>query len=300
MYISQHYNYLAQKAHFTSRTISFLVVLNLLTLLAEATRLKLMVRKLRYNCSIFEAWNLFSVMQAVNHIVLKAGTFSGGFYLSKKHGISFHKYCAFVVTYVVVMVHASGFLGLGVSFGFIMSGYQVPLTIPLFFFGVIVLSLACIVLARIPLSLSKFPGIVQKFIYSWKEIYTDNWLIVLMVIVEIFYYVFSALRFMMASSVFSESVTFLDSVVVVTIGNFIRVASIVPGGIGVAEIVSGWTAGILGENAGIAGLSAGLDRFIYVCIIMIFGSIGFFTLSGRSEFHQPYHQEKSCTEIRTS
>ena len=97
---------------------------------------------------------------------------------------------------------------------------------------------------------------------------------------------------MTAVSMFSGDVRFLDSVVVVTVGNFLRLASIVPGGIGVAEVASGWTAGLLGKDAGLSGLSAGLDRVVYVVLIMIFGAIGFFTLSGRSEFHKPSEQDK--------
>ena len=96
---------------------------------------------------------------------------------------------------------------------------------------------------------------------------------------------------MTAVAMFSGKITLLESVVVLAVGNFLRVVSIVPGGLGVAEIASGWTAGILGTDAGISGLSAGLDRLFYVGIVMLFGGIGFLTLSGRSEFHKPSAQK---------
>ena len=101
---------------------------------------------------------------------------------------------------------------------------------------------------------------------------------------------------MTAVSMFSGNISFFESVVVVFIGNFLRVAAIVPGGMGISEVASGWTAGVLGGDAGLSGLSAGLVTLVYVVLVMIFGSIGFFTLSGRSEFHKP-PEEENTSEI---
>jgi uncharacterized membrane protein YbhN (UPF0104 family) len=102
--------------------------------------------------------------------------------------------------------------------------------------------------------------------------------------VETFYYLASALRFMAALSMFSGKASLLDGVVVVTVGNFLRIASIIPGGLGVAELASGWTAGLMGGDAGLAGLSAGLDRLTYVFCIMLSGGIGFMAISGGKDF----------------
>ena len=293
-YLSKNYDRFASGVHFTWINISLLIVANLLTVLCESIRLKLQIKKVGYNPGLLHSWHLLTVIQAANHIILKAGTFSAGFYMSKKYGIVLHAYLAFVITYVVIMILASGIFGLFVVLGFMVSGFKINPLLLLFFGMIILISSGFIGIASINISLGRLPKVIKRFITSWKEIYSDYHLVLILVVVELFYFLFSSLRFMTAVSMFSGNVSFLDGVVVVTVGNFLRVASIVPGGLGIAEVASGWTAAILGGDAGLSGLAAGLDRLVYVMLIMIFGGIGFLTLSGRSEFHRPpeYNTDK--------
>jgi uncharacterized membrane protein YbhN (UPF0104 family) len=286
-YIAAHYDRFAGRAHFTWLNISLLFLLNIGTLLCESTRLRIQVKKIGRDLGQAGAWHMFTLMQAVNHIVLKAGTFSGGYYLSRRFNISFNSYIAFLISYIVIMVFSSGVLGLLVSGLYIILGDSVNSLIPLFFIFIIISTTLLIVSARIHLPFVRLPKVLAHFFHSLKFIYSDYRMLSLLVVVELFYYLLTALRFMVAVSMFSAHSSLLDSVVVVTIGNFLRVATIIPGGMGIAEVASGWAAGILGDDAGISGLSAGLDRLMYVLIVMIAGGIGFLTLSNRKEFHQP-------------
>lgn len=286
-YVYSHYERFASEAHFTVFNVSLLVALNVATMLMESVRLKFQVRKLGYSMRLPEAWHILTILQAANHFVLKLGTFSAGYYMSKKFRISFHAYCAFIITYVVFMVLGSGVFGLLTVAGYMLAGIHVDLILPLFFIAIIGACGLVFAFASINIPVGRFPHIVQKVVKAWREIYTDYRLMVVMVIIETFYFMTCALRFLVAVSMFSVKMSFLDAVVVVTIGNFLRVASIVPGGLGIAEVASGWTAAALGGDAGISGLSAGLDRLVYVGLVMVFGGIGFLTLSGRSEFHKP-------------
>ena len=291
-YVSVNYEKFATGARFTAGNISLLAGLCMLTLLFESVRMKFQVRKLGHRISLLDAWHIFTVLQATNHIVLKAGTFSAGYYMSKKYRISFHAYCAFVITYVVIMVLASGVFGLCVSIVYILLGTGTSLLLPLFFVAIIVTCAAVISLATVNIPVRRLPHFMQRVIKAWREIYSDYNLILTMVVIEMFYFLTCSLRFLVAVSMFSVDMSFLDAVVVVTVGNFLRIASIVPGGLGIAEVASGWTAAVVGNDAGIAGLSAGLDRLIYVVLLMVFGGVGFLTLSGRSEFHKPKEEEE--------
>ncbi|MFA6471428.1 MAG: lysylphosphatidylglycerol synthase domain-containing protein [Candidatus Latescibacterota bacterium] len=286
-YIYANYDRFASQAHFTWLNVSLLFLLNICTLLCESTRLRIQVKKIGHDLGQSGAWHMFTLMQAVNHMILKAGTFSGGYYLSKRFNISFNSYIAFLISYIVVMVFSSGALGLLVSIIYIFFGYSVDPMIPLFFILVIVITAVLILFTRINLPCKKLPKFIENFFSSLKFIYSDYRMLSLLVIVELFYYLFSALRFMVTVSMFSSHAGLLGSIVVVTVGNFLRVATIIPGGMGIAEVASGWTAGILGNDAGISGLSAGLDRLMYFVIVMIAGGIGFLTLSNRKEFKKP-------------
>jgi uncharacterized membrane protein YbhN (UPF0104 family) len=289
-YIVSHYDHFAGRAHFTWLNISLLFLLNICTLICESTRLRIQIKKIGHDLGQSGAWHMFTLMQAVNHMILKAGTFSGGYYLSKRFGISFHAYVTFLISYIVVMVFSSGLLGLLVSGLFIALGYTVNILIPFFFIIIIISTTLLIFSTRFKLPLKKLPKFIDLFLNSLKFIYSDYRMLSLLITVELFYYLFSALRFMVTISMFSSHTTLLGSIVVVTIGNFLRVATIIPGGMGIAEVASGWTAGILGSDAGISGLSAGLDRLMYVLIVMIAGGIGFLTLTNRKEFKK--HFEK--------
>jgi uncharacterized membrane protein YbhN (UPF0104 family) len=286
-YISTHFEQFAGKAHFTPGAVALLVFLNLCTILLESTRLRLMIRKLGRDLGQVTSWNMMTLMQAVNHVVLKAGTFSGGYYLSRRYGISLNSYIAFVMTYVVVMVLASGVLGLMVAAFIRLSGLTVHPYIPLFFILIIVSTAGCLAAARIRLVFSWLPKVLVRFFEALRFIYTDYRMLLFLLGIEILYYTMTAFRFMTAVSLFSGHSDFLSAVVVVTVGNFLRIATIVPGGIGIAELASGWTAGLLGSSTAISGLSAGLDRLVYVALIMIFGGVGFLAISNRGEFHRP-------------
>jgi uncharacterized membrane protein YbhN (UPF0104 family) len=283
-YIREHFDRIAGKASFSVVNVVTLFLLNLATIFFESTRLRLQVRKLGKDLGPLLSWHMLALMQAVNHVVLKAGTFSGGWYLARRYGISFTSYVSFLVTYVFVMVLASGVLGMLLTSVFFLMGEKIHLFIPLFFGGVILLSTGIIAGARIRFPVHFLPKTIAHFFESLRYIYSDHRLLLILVGVESLYYLTSALRFMTALSMFSGKASLLDGVVVVTVGNFLRIASIIPGGLGIAELASGWTAGLMGGDAGLAGLSAGLDRLMYVFCIMLFGGIGFMAISGGKDF----------------
>ncbi len=290
-YISTHFAQFSEKVQVTPGAVALLVFLNLCTILLESARLRIMIRKLGRDMGQIAAWNMMTLIQAVNHVILKAGTFSGGYYISRRFGISFNSYVAFVMTYVVVMVLASGVLGLTVTALFQLSGAAVNPYLPLFFLLVIASAAGCLAAARIRLAFSWLPTVLLRFFEAIRFIYSDYRMLLLLLGIEVLYYTATALRFMVAFSMFSGHTDFLSAVAVVTVGNFLRIATIVPGGIGIAELASGWTAGLLGASASLSGLSAGLDRLFYIALIMIFGGIGFLAISNRGEFHRPPERE---------
>jgi len=290
-YVGKNYDRFAAEAHFTVWNVALLVILNLATILVEALRLKIMIHKLGHRLNLTSAWRFITITQALNHIVLKAGTFSVGFYLSKKFSFSFHSYVAFVVPYVVIMTLASGVSGLVVTLSYLVTGHTVDIMLPAFFLAVITGCTGFVAIARFSYTPRFMPRILRKVITCWNEIYSDYRLILTLTAVEIVYFTLCSLRFMVAVTMFSANVSILSSVVVLTVGNFLRVAALVPGGLGIAEVASGWTAALFGSDPGLSALSAGLDRLVYIAFVMVFGGIAFLTLSGRSDLHRPTGDE---------
>ena len=286
-YAVLNYERFASQAHFTCINITILVIFNILTILCESVRFRIQTRWLGQDVGMVRSLYLFGLLQSVNHLILKAGTFSTGYYLSRRYNISFHTYIAFMMTYIIIFVLASGLLGIFVSIGFMLLGSNVNILIPAFFAAIIAGAAGFIAAAKIKISFHRFPKVISVFLQSITEIYTDYKLIGSLVLVEMLYYLLCTARFMTAITMFGSKMNLLDGIVVITVGNFLRVASIMPGGLGIAEFASGWTAKILGHEFGLSGLSAGLDRLVYVVLIVIVGCTGFFTLSGRKEFHQP-------------
>ncbi|MBN1290964.1 MAG: flippase-like domain-containing protein [Candidatus Latescibacteria bacterium] len=286
-YAVLNYERFTTQAHFTCINITILIIFNVLTILCESVRFRIQIRWLGHDVGMVRSWYLFGSLQALNHLILKAGTFSTGYYLSRRYNISFHSYVAFMMTYIIVFVLASGLLGILISIIFMLAGITVNILIPAFFSAIVLFALGFIGAAKIKISLKRFPKIISVFLRSITEIYTDYKLIGSLVLVEMLYYLLCTARFMTAVTMFGSHINLLDGIVVTTVGNFLRVASIMPGGLGIAEFASGWTANILGHEFGLSGLSAGLDRLVYVVLIIVVGCIGFFTMSGRKEFHQP-------------
>ena len=296
-YFTSHFDTYARRANFTPGRIFLLIMLNLCTIACESVRLRMMIRKLGKDIGPILSWHMITLFQAVNHIVLKAGTFSGGYYLSRRYNISFNSYIAFVVTYVVVIVLASGILGFFLSMAYLLAGVRTGPLIPLFFLAVILGSAGMIAAARIRLPLRRLPKPAAHFLESIRTIYSDTGMLALFLGIECLYHLTTALRFMTAVSLFSGHSGLLDSIIVVSVGNFLRIATIVPGGIGIAEVASAWTSGLLGDDAGLAGLSAGLDRLVYILLVMAFGGIGFLSITNRREFHRPSETACNASEL---
>ncbi|MCD6308717.1 MAG: flippase-like domain-containing protein, partial [Candidatus Latescibacteria bacterium] len=270
-YVGKNYDRFAADAHFTVWNVSLIIILNLATILVEASRLRIMIRKLGHRMNLASALRFITITQALNHVVLKAGTFSVGYYMSKKFDFSFHSYVAFVVPYVVVMTLASGVAGLVVTLSYLLAGCAVDMLLPTFFLAVIISCTGFVAIARFSYTPRFMPRILRTVISCWNEIYSDYRLILSLIAVEIVYFTLCSIRFMVAVTMFSANVSILSSVVVLTVGNFLRVAALVPGGLGIAEVASGWTAALLGDDPGISALSAGLDRLVYVAFVMVFG-----------------------------
>ncbi len=291
-YLSGHYDLNSLRSSFTPKGLAILAALNFFTILCESIRLRLMIRKLgAKDVGILEAWHLMTLVQALNLVVLKAGTLSGGYYLSKRHGIAFSSYLAFVVTYVVVIVLASGVLGLIISGIYALAGMRVNPLVPLLFLGAAAVSAGTILATRFRLPVDRFPDTLRRFFESIRVIYSDTGLLVLMTGLECLFHLAAALRFMTAVGMLSGHIGVLDSMLVMTVGNFLKIATVVPGGLGIAEVASAWTAGLLGGDAGISGLSAGMDRIVYVVLVFVFGGISFFSLSNRGDFRAPAETE---------
>lgn len=291
-YIAGHYDLRSLGSSFTPKGLAILAALNLLTILCESIRLHLMIRKLGTSGSgLLEAWNLMTLIQALNLVMLKAGTVSGGYYLFKRRGIAFSSYLAFVVTYVVVIVLASGVLGLVISCVYFICGLPVNPVAPIFFSGAAVLSAGTILAARSRLPVERFPEALRRFFESIRTVYSDTGLLVVMTGLECVFHLAAALRFTTAIGMLSGHVGLLDSALVMTVGNFLKIATVVPGGLGIAEVASAWTADFLGGDAGISGLSAAMDRIVYVVLVFLFGGIGFLSLANRGDFHAPAETE---------
>jgi uncharacterized membrane protein YbhN (UPF0104 family) len=286
-YVVANYERLSAQAVITPGAVVLLVALNMVTVWFESLRFAIEVRKLGYRLSVGSGWKIFTVMQAVNHLAPKVGTFSGGYYVSRRYGVSFHDYVAIAIPYIFIQMLAAGTLGLVTVVGTILTGgISTPATTLLF---VMLVSVPVIffLLARSHIPLGRLPRLLQRFVTAIKEMYGDHGFVGRLVAVDLGYFLACTLRFMVASTMFSRAVSLLEGMTVLAVGNFLRVMSIVPGGLGIAEIASGWTVGLMGGDAFIAGVAAGFDRIVYVALIIVFGGVGFFTLSGRSEFHRP-------------
>ncbi len=287
VYIIKEYQTVAAAATITVAGIILLVILNILTIGFESLRFNIQMARLGQPIRIGTSWHLFTVMQAVNHLIPKAGTISGGYYIARRYGVSFHDYIVMLIPYIFIQLMAAGVLGLLVAGWSMLSGHTVPWMVAVMFAVLVAVSLLFFITVWSGIPRHWMPSFLRRSAASLKDIYSDRRFVARMVSVDLGYFLMSTFRFLVAMTLFSRTMYLLDGMVVLAAGNFLRVITIVPGGLGIAEVASAWVAGLMGANAFIAGVAAGLDRVVYLVLVVVFGGIGFFTLSGRSEFHRP-------------
>jgi len=135
--------------------------------------------------------------------------------------------------------------------------------------------LSSILFLWLPISPRFFPEAWSEYIENieegWQILHQEKGLLIKLIIVQVLSILVVAGRFLIAYSIFSQSIEYIECVMFSSATILTRLVSIVPGGIGVREGIVATLGSFLGLDPAISFIAVGFERLVATIIILILG-----------------------------
>ena len=259
--------------------ISLLCVCNQFLLGLE---IKILCRTFDVHIGVIESFGLSSIRSIANYLPMGAGVVSNAIYLKSQKKLSIANYTSSLTVSIVLMLLLAGLLGFITSIYLKILSNSVGLDLILLF-GSVFWGTLIIMAVKFPTLESK--NFIARFIRDFQKGYallkkdrsTIQKLIVLKSIILLLLIVKMKLLFISIGYDLNLSSIIL---IVMSVVAF-RIATILPGNIGVTESVSGFMAAASGSTFEYGFVGMAVDRIIQTIWILILGVFFLFYFSGK-------------------
>jgi uncharacterized membrane protein YbhN (UPF0104 family) len=256
-------------------SLSTLLIMSLLSLLSSVGNGMInyfLYQKMGIPISFKNSFGLATINTLANHLPFSGGLIAKGVYLKKRFGLGYARYLSATGALFICFIATNGALGL-VTLGImsVFMGIEIP-GLLIAGFGVMVSS---ILLLWFPIRPRFFPEAwrehIEKIEEGWQIFQRERGLIIKLIFVQVLSILVVAARFLIAYSIFSQSIDYIECVMFSSATILTRLVSIVPGGIGVREGIVAALGSFLGLDPGISFVAVGFERLVATLIILILG-----------------------------
>jgi len=230
--------------------------------------------------SYWEGFLLAAASTLANQLPVSGGIISKGFYLKRRHDISYARFFSATIALFFCFFSVNGLIGV-----IILLYWAVSENAPVYPFLLIGFSLmaACLLIFWLPLERIKIPEKVRKWFHQAVEgwmLISGNYVLLLRLIgLQTVLMLLLAIRYWLAFHMLSQNITLDQAVLISTASILTQLVSIAPGGLGVRETIVGAVASALGFDVGTSVVAVGLDRLISTLGIFLTGGISTIVLS---------------------
>lgn len=230
--------------------------------------------------SYWDGFLLAAASTLANQLPISGGIVSKGFYLKRRHDISYGKFFSATTALFFCFLAVNGMIG--VSILLYSAVFKKSPISPVLLIGFSMMA-ACILVFWLPLERVNFPEKIRKWIRQSVEgwmLVSRNYILLLRLIgLQTTLMLLLAARYWLAFHMLSQNITLEQAVLFSTASILTQLVSIAPGGLGVRESVVGAVASGLGFDVGVSIVAVGLDRLISTLGIFITGGVSAFILS---------------------
>lgn len=259
----------------------FAVMLNLINFFGNGLINLLLYRRLGAAVTGTEAMSLSAVNSLANLLPFAGGMLAKGVYLKRKFGLSYTRFLSATMAVFVVMVAASGAVGLATL---LYLSNVLDQAIPvLLVAGFLVMLLGVTVLWLPPSLLRRGPWRVrvERFLQGWQLIRRDSRLLLAILLLQLALMAVLAGRYWTAFHLMSQPVTLTDCLLFAAGTTLTQLVTITPDGLGIREGIVGGIATLLGFDLGISVMAVAIDRLVSTAIIIALGSAASYYLARR-------------------
>lgn len=251
--------------------ISLLCVFNQFLLGLE---IRILCQAFDIHIGVIEGFGLSSIRSIANYLPLGAGVISNAIYLKSQKQLSIANYTSSLTFSIVLMFLVAGFIGFVTSVYLKISSNLVGLDLVLLFFSVF---FGSVMLMAVKFPVLEYKNVFAKFIRDFQKGYallrkdkrTIQKLIVLKSIILLFLIIKMRILFLSVGYDLNWGSIIL---IVMSVVAF-RIATILPGNIGLTESISGFMAAGSGSTFEYGFVGMAVDRIIqtvWICILGVF------------------------------
>ena len=265
---------------FSIPDISVIFLLSLSFPLVSGASNVYLFRSLGANISYKDGFYLAAASTLANQLPVSGGILSKGFYLKRRHEISYTKFFSATTALFFCFLVVNGIIGVFVLLYWYFSK-NTPIS-PMLMFGFL-LMVACVSAFGLPLERIKFPEKIHRWIHQsmegWLLIRRNTFLLLRLIGLQTILMLLLAIRYWLAFRMLSQNIS-LDQAVLFSAASILtQVVSIAPGGLGVRELIVSAVASALGFDLGASIAAVGLDRLISTLGIFLMGGASSVVLS---------------------
>lgn len=278
-YFYQKSDELKQLMNLTLFQISAASVFVILYFLIIGEKYKSIFSAFQVKLSTKEWLGLPQVIMLFNLILFKSGTIANAYYLKKHHQLSYSRFIVgmgsqklldfFAVSLVGFIFSLSLFVFLKINFYLVL------------FFCILLLALIFLFLTPFINNKKYDSRVIKKVIEIiglWNEFKQNKAIIVKVIVLEIIAIFILGMRYYVAFNILNNPVGIFDCVIISIFVSITGYVSILPGNIGIREIVVGLSAYYLDYSFDYGVIAATLDRIIATIWVGFFGFVFFHLL----------------------
>lgn len=223
----------------------------------------------------FSHWDGFLITAAstlMNQLPVPGGIISRGYYLKRKHNLSYTKYASSTIALFFYYLTVNGLMGIAVLFYWILIiENEVPSLLLIAFTTMV----ACFLIFWLPLERIRMPEKIHQWTYQavdgWEAIGRNPGLLFRLAALQAALVALLSLRYWIAFHMLSQNVSLGQTLLFASASILTQLVSIAPGGLGVREAIVASVATVLGFDAGVSVVAVGLDRLVITVMIVLTG-----------------------------
>ena len=230
----------------------------------------------------FSYWDGFLITAAstlVNQLPVPGGILSRGYYLKRKHNLTYTKFASSTFAIFFCSLAINGLIGLiALIYWKVSTGNTLPIILLVAFIGMLI----PILVFWIPLDRIKLPEKIQRWshqaVEGWMMIGRNPGLLIKLTISQAVLVVLLSFRYLIAFRMLSQNVTLSQTLLFASASILTQLVSIAPGGLGVREAIVAAVATVLGFDTGTSVVAVSLDRLVVTVVIVLTGWVSIMIL----------------------
>ena len=273
-YLVKHWHNLKALLRLGIKELIVLYFICILQIICSASLIKYLLSVLGVKALLWDLVLLQNTSVILNYLPMKFGTLFQANYLKRRYGLSYARFAPIFMCIILLMIITASTIGITVLlivYGLTIYEHKV---LALIFFVTLLLSIFFLFIP-IPNSFGpeKLKIILRKFLTGRKEITHSPKVIFISILFLMGNFMLVALRLTILYHSLGEFIHPGGYIILGALAFLAKYIGITPGGLGIREIVLGYSSFVLGIPLEIGLLAAVIDRGIILSFLFVIGGI---------------------------